>query len=77
MLRVPLAEHTPTERARRAIDRFEELARSNGPLLVTSREIGDGTRLEINGQGALVLTDGDADRLIGESRSDAAAEAGR
>lgn len=77
MLRVPLAEHAPTERARRAIDRFEELVKSDGPLQVASREIPDGTLLEIDGLGVLVLTDGDADRLIGESRATAAAAAGR
>lgn len=77
VLRVPLAEHTPAERVRRAIDRFEELSRNDGPLQVTAREIPDGTLLEIDGQGVLVLTDGDADRLIGESRSTAAAVAVR
>lgn len=75
VLRVALAEHSPSERARRAIDRFEELARSEGPLQVAAREIADGTLLEIDGHGVLVLTDGDADRLIGESRSAAAAAA--
>ena len=74
VLRVPLAEHTPAERVRRAITRFEELARGDGLLQVSSREIADGTVLEIDAQGVLVLTDGDADRLIGESRA-AAAEA--
>jgi small-conductance mechanosensitive channel len=77
VLRVPLAEHTPAERARRAIDRFEELARSDGPLQVVSREIPDGTLIEIDGQGVLVLTDGDADRLIGEDRAAAAAAASK
>lgn len=77
VLRVPLAEHTPAERVRRAIDRFEELAKGDGPLLVVSREITDGTLIEIDGQGVLVLTDGDADRLIGESRTEAAAAAVR
>ncbi len=77
VLRVPLAEHSPTERVRRAIDRCEELAKGDGPLQIASREIADGTLLEIDGQGVLVLTDGDADRLIGESRAEAAAAAGR
>jgi small-conductance mechanosensitive channel len=77
VLRAPLADHSPAERVRRAIDRFEELARGDGPLQVATREIADGTLLEIDGQGVLVLTDGDADRLIGERRTDAAATAAR
>lgn len=77
ILRVALADHAPAERVRRALDRCEELAQGGGPLLVTAREVADGTLLEIDGQGVLVLCDGDADRLIGESRADAAAAAGR
>lgn len=75
VLRVPLAEHSPAERARRAVDRLEELAQGDGPLRVTARDVPDGSLLEIDGQGVLVLTDGDADRLIGETRTAVVANA--
>jgi len=75
VLRTELAGHTPSERVRRAIDRIEELSGRDRRMVVSARDIPDGTMVLIDDQGVVVLTDGDADRLIGETRAEAAAMA--
>ena len=75
VLRATLFGYTPGERAALAYRRLVKLIDVGGPGVVGSRVANDGTLLTIDGADVLLLAPEDADRLLGETITEAVSRA--